>query len=143
MNNFNQLVMLTLVFALIVRHTTAQSKLVINGGVITITKGAALIIDNPNNTAITNIGEGYIQSEGASNNVVRAFGPGNGNTYKVPLRNRVNNFPLQFNAASGTGVNSQIVFRTYSTSNWKSSDYLPPGVTVLGKRSYFTRFKIN
>lgn len=143
MKNFNQWAIITLVFILIVKHTTSQAKLVINGGVITITKGAALIIDNPDNTAITNIGAGYIQSEGAGNNVVWTIGPGNGNIYTVPFGNSVNYFPLQFSAASGHGANGQIIFSTYPTANWKNSDYLLPGVNVLVQSSYFTGFKIN
>lgn len=106
-----------------------QAKLVVNGGVITITNGAALVIDNPDNTAITIIGSGYIQSEGIDNKIIWSIGPGNGNTYTVPFGNASNYLPLQFNAASGIGVNGKFIFSTYPTSTWKNSDYLPPGVT--------------
>ena len=143
MKNFNQRVMLTLVFTLIFKDTTAQSKLVINGGVITITKEAALNIDNPHYTAITNIDAGYIKSEGSGNNIVRTIGQGNGNAYIDPFGNSVNYFPLQFNAACGTGANGQIIVSTYSASNWKNSDYLSPGVIGHGQRIYLTGFKIN
>ena len=129
MKNIRQLIALILLLTLIARHATAQAKLIINGGVITITNGAALVIDNPDNTAITNTGSGYIQSEGAGNKVVWTIGPGNGNTYVIPFGNAANYFPLQFNAASGTGANGQIIFSTYPTPTWKNSDYLPPGVT--------------
>ena len=106
-----------------------QAKLVVNGGVITISNGASLVIDNPDNTAITIIGSGYIQSEGIDNKIIWSIGPGNGNTYTVPFGNAANYLPLQFNAASGIGANGQVVFSTYTTPTWKNSDYLPPGVT--------------
>ena len=106
-----------------------QAKLVVNGGVITISSGASLVIDNPDNTAITIIGSGYIQSEGIDNKIIWNIGPGNGNTYTVPFGNAANYLPLQFNAASGIGANGQVVFSTYTTPTWKNSDYLPPGVT--------------
>ena len=106
-----------------------QAKLVVNGGVITISNGASLVIDNPDNTAITIIGSGYIQSEGIDNKIIWNIGPGNGNTYTVPFGNAANYLPLQFNAASGIGANGQVVFSTYTTPTWKNSDYLPPGVT--------------
>ena len=117
------------------RHATAQAKLVINGAVITLTNGASLIIDNPDNTAITYNGSGYIQSEGVNNKVIWTIGPGNGNIYLIPFGNAANYFPLQFNAASGAGANGQIIFRTYPTPTWKNSDYLPPGVTNVNSNS--------
>ncbi len=46
-----------------------QAKLVVNGGVITITNGAALVIDNPDNTAITIIGSGSLLSNYESNKI--------------------------------------------------------------------------
>ena len=106
-----------------------QAKLVVNGGVITITNGAALVIDNPDNTAITNIGSGYIKSEGIDNKIIWSIGQGNGNKYVVPFGNAANYLPLQFNAASGIGVSGKFIFSTYPTPTWKNSDYLPPGVT--------------
>ena len=129
MKSFYKQAMLILLLSLITKCTIGQAKLVVNSGVITITNGAALVIDNPDNTAITIIGSGYIQSEGIDNKIIWSIGPGNGNTYTVPFGNAANYLPLQFNAASGIGVNGKFIFSTYPTPTWKNSDYLPPGVT--------------
>ncbi len=110
----------------------AQAKLVINGGVITINNGASLVIDNPDNMAITRTSAGYIVSEGASNNIYWTIGAGNGNTYLLPFGNTAGYFPLQFKAASGTG-SGHFVFSTYPTASWKNSDNLAPGVTNTNK----------
>ncbi|MEO6128557.1 MAG: T9SS type A sorting domain-containing protein [Ferruginibacter sp.] len=107
----------------------AQAKIVINGGIINISNGAVLIIDNPVNSAITYKGSGYIQSEGMNNRIIWNIGPGNGNIYLIPFGNAADYLPLQFNAASGIGSNGNISFSTYSTPTWKNSDFLPAGVT--------------
>ena len=131
MKNIHWPVILILALILLARHATAQTKLVVNGGVITLTNGASLVIDNPDNAAIAIIGSGYIQSEGIDNKIIWSIGPGNGNTYIVPFGNATNYLPLQFNAASGVGANGKIIFSTYPTATWKNSDDLPPGVTNL------------
>ncbi|HTE13250.1 MAG TPA: T9SS type A sorting domain-containing protein [Chitinophagaceae bacterium] len=120
------------VLTLTTLFAVAQAKLVINGGIITINNGAFLVIDNADNTAITRSGAGYIQSEGAGNQVVWAIGDGNGNAYLVPFGNAAGYFPLQCSAASGTG-NGRLIFSTYSTATWKNSDNLPPGVANTNK----------
>jgi len=111
----------------------AQAKLVINGGVITINNGASLVIDNPDNTAITRNSSGYILSEGANNKIDWTIGAGNGNTYLFPFGNANGYLPLQFKAASGTGINGHFICSTYPIVNWKNSDNLPPGVTNANK----------
>ncbi|HTE32049.1 MAG TPA: T9SS type A sorting domain-containing protein [Chryseolinea sp.] len=109
----------------------AQAKLVINGGIISITNGASLVIGNPDNTAITRTGSGYIQSEAAGNKVIWDIGPGNGNVYLLPWGNTANYFPVQFTATSGIGAGGRFVFSTYATPTWKNSDNLPPGVSNI------------
>lgn len=109
----------------------AQAKLVMNGGIINITNGGVLLIENPDNTAITYNGSGYIQSEGMGNQVVWNIGAGNGNIYLIPFGNAIDYLPIKFNAASGTGANGRIIFSTYPTPTWKNSDYLPNGVTNI------------
>lgn len=128
MKNIKQQLSLLTVFLLTSLLTMAQARLVINGGVITIDNGASFIIDNPDNTAITFNGTGYIQSEGAGNQIIWSIGAGNGGNYLIPFGNNTRYFPLQFSAASGTG-SGQIIFSTYPTATWKNSDFLPPGVT--------------
>ncbi len=112
--------------------TVAQAKLVINGGVINITNGAVLVIDNPDNTAITRNSAGYIRSEAAGNSIVWSIGAGNGNAYVIPFGNAAGYSPVQFKATSGTG-NGKFIFSTYPTATWKNSDNLPPGVTNMNK----------
>lgn len=134
--------MLLVLFSLVTLVAKAQAKLVINGGVVNITNGASLIIDNPDNTAIIYNGTGYIQSEGVDNIVIWNIGAGNGNSYRVPFGNAVNNFPLQFNAASGTGTSGQLVLSTYPTVTWKNSDFLPPGVANMNRNGTDNSSKI-
>jgi hypothetical protein len=105
-----------------------QARLVINGGIISINNGAALVIDNPDNDAITTTGVGYIFSEAANNRVIWSVGEGGAGAYLVPFGNASGKLPLQFNASSGS-ANGRIEFSTYRTATWKNSDYLPPGVT--------------
>jgi hypothetical protein len=46
-----------------------HASLIINGGIINITNGAKLVVDNSDNSAIIQTGSGYIQSEGASDDL--------------------------------------------------------------------------
>jgi Secretion system C-terminal sorting domain len=110
-----------------------QAKLVINGGIISINNGAVLVIDNPDNTAISRNGSGYIKSEGEGNKIIWTIGAGNGNVYLIPFGNAAGYLPLQFKAASGTGNNGQFIFSTYPTASWKNSDNLPAGVTNVNR----------
>lgn len=112
-------------------HGSTQAKIIINGGIINITNGCKLVVDNPDNNAIIQIGYGYIQSEGASNEIVWTVGTGNGNSYVIPFGNSANYLPISFQAASGSDVAGKIIFSTYATPTWKNSDYLPPGVTDI------------
>ena len=107
----------------------AQAKLVLNGGILNISNGAVLVIDNPDNSAITYNGSGYIQSEGGNNRVIWNIGPGNGNTYLIPFGNTSDFLPVKFNAVIGVGTSGSIVFSTYPTPTWKNSDFLSAGVT--------------
>jgi len=97
--------------------------------------GAALVIDNADNAAISQTGSGYIQSEGATNRVIWTIGAGNSGNYVVPFGNAATFLPLRFSAASGSGATGQIVFSTYPTATWKNSDFLPPGVTNVNAGS--------
>jgi hypothetical protein len=132
---FSMRSILLLLFFVPALFTSAQAKLVINGSVLNIINGAALVIDNPDNTAIIQTGSGFIQSEGASNRVIWTIGTGNGNNYLVPFGNSTNYLPISFNAASGSNVSGKIIFSTYPTPTWKNSDYLPPGVTNVNNGS--------
>ncbi|MGZ8525256.1 MAG: T9SS type A sorting domain-containing protein [Chitinophagaceae bacterium] len=108
----------------------SQARLIINGGIIFINNGAALVIDNPVNTAISQTGTGYIVSEGINNRVIWSVGAGNAATYLIPFGHASGYLPLRFSAASGS-ANGRIVFSTYRTPTWKNSEYLPPGITNI------------
>lgn len=120
----------------------AQAKLIINGGAIQLKNGAALIIDNPDNTAITSIAGGYIQSEEETNRVIWIIGSGGGNTYTIPFGNPANLLTLSFTAVNGAGIIGQIICSTYPTPTWKNSDFLPAGVTNVNSNGNDNSAKI-
>lgn len=120
----------------------AQAKLVLNGGIVTITDSAALLIDNPDYTAITRNASGYIRSEGPNNRVVWSIGSGSGNNYLVPFGDAAGYLPLSFTATAGSGTPGQIIFSTYATPTWKNSDNLPPGVTSLSSNGVDNSAKV-
>ena len=51
-----------------------QSRVVINGGIVSMNNGVILMIDNPDNTAISQTGSGYISSEGINNRIIWSVG---------------------------------------------------------------------
>jgi hypothetical protein len=122
-------ILLILSMLLIFLSGHSQAKIILNGGIINITNGAVLVVDNPDNTAIIQTGSGYIKSEGASNRIIWTIGTGNGNNYLVPFGNASNYLPLNFKAAFGSDASGKFIFSTYPTATWKNSDYLPPGVS--------------
>ncbi len=123
-----------LVFACLctARVVSGQAKLVINGAVISLQNNVSLVIDNPDNTAISRSGSGYIRSEGAGNQVIWSVGAGNGNTYLVPFGSGTDYLPLSFHASGGAPT-GKIIFSTYPTPTWKNSDDLPPGVLNVNR----------
>lgn len=109
-----------------------QASLVINGGIINLTNGGKLVVDNPDNNAIIQTGSGYIQSEGTSNEIVWSIGAGNGNNYVIPFGHGADYLPVSFQASAGS-ASGKFIFSTYATPTWKNSDYLPPGVTNVNR----------
>ncbi|NNM15942.1 MAG: T9SS type A sorting domain-containing protein [Bacteroidia bacterium] len=94
----------------------AQGSLVLNGGVITLSNGAKLVIDNPaSNGIISN--SGHIVSEAESNQVIWNIGNATG-TYVVPWGNTTGNvFPLSVTTFPGAiETNGAFHFSTYNTS---------------------------
>src|SRR5450631_1840123 len=121
--------LLTNLLILAVSAALGQARLVINnGGILVLNGGVNLLIDNPDNMAITRIGTGYIASEDVNNLVIWTIGAGNGNSYLVPFGTASSYMPLSF-TASGGSPDGHFLFSTYPTSSWKNSDDLPPGVT--------------
>jgi len=108
-------------------RVTGQAQLVMNGGVINITQGAYLVIDNPAPNAIT-INSGFIVSEGENNNVKWNIGITTG-TYTIPWSYSGSYIPLTFTKTAGTG-SGYFLFSTYHTSA-QNSTLLPSGVTNI------------
>src|SRR6185369_11493825 len=78
-----------------------QTNLVLNGGVVNITQGAYLVIDNPAANAITR-NSGYITSEG-ENNVIKWNIGTTAATYTIPWGYSSSYIPLTYTTASVTG----------------------------------------
>ena len=119
-----------------------QAKLVINGGVVTISNGASLVVDNADNAAIVYNGTGYIDCGGVADQLIWTTGPGNAQVYTLPFGNAAGLFPLQFSAAGGTGAAGRLVFGTFRTPTWKNSDFLPPGVTNVNRAGFDNSAKV-
>ncbi|HWK07750.1 MAG TPA: T9SS type A sorting domain-containing protein [Puia sp.] len=126
-----RVILLIALFATSRSAASAQASLVINGAAVTLTNNASLVVGNPASTAIRRLGTGYIQSEGAGNQVVWAIGAGDGKTYTVPFGNATGYWPVQFTAASGMGSAGTMVLSTFPTPGAGNSDDLPPGVTNM------------
>jgi|GEM_PF-1657705 len=101
-----------------------QASLVLNGGVVNITQGAYLVVDNPAANAITR-NSGYITSEGENNRIKWNIGT-TAATYTVPWGYSASYIPLTFTTASATG-SGYFLFSTYHTG-WQNSAQLPTGV---------------
>jgi hypothetical protein len=117
-----------LVCLLSMHSSFGQSRLVLNGGIISIHNNAYLVINNPDVTSIQRYA-GYIVSEGENNRIKWNLGTAFGN-YTVPFGYNNVYLPVTFSKTPGTGSGA-IVFSTYHTG-WKNSDFLPTGVTHFG-----------
>ena len=93
----------------------AQASLVLNGGVITISNGAKLLIDNPAVNGINHIA-GHIVSEGENNQVIWNIGNASG-TYIIPWGTITGTpFYLYVLVEPGAnGINGSFEFSTYGT----------------------------
>ncbi|MDX5346134.1 MAG: T9SS type A sorting domain-containing protein, partial [Hymenobacteraceae bacterium] len=109
---------------------SAQTKLVLNGGIINIQERAALVVTNPSADAISRTG-GHIISEGENNELVWHIGETNG-YYTIPWGVGSNQYiPFSFKKSGGTG-SGVYTFSTYSTGGQISSS-LPGPITQLQK----------
>lgn len=103
----------------------SQSRLILNGAKINISKGASLVINNSASNAITRY-NGFIISEGENNKIKWCIGNATG-SYIVPLGYQSEYIPVSFTKAAGTG-NGYFVFSSYHTA-WNNSAFLPTGVS--------------
>ncbi len=105
--------------------SNAQSRLVLNGGIITIAQGAYVVIDNPNANAITRT-TGHIISEGSDNQIKWNISTTTG-AYTIPWGYGSTSYiPLTFTKTAGVGA-GYFLFSTYHTT--PDNAQLPPGVT--------------
>jgi hypothetical protein len=121
-------ILLLFLSVLTVCSSNGQSRLVLNGGIMTMSNDVFLVVDNPATNGITR-NSGHIISEGQNNrlkwNIANTTG-----TYIVPWGYGTSSYlPLTFTKAAGTGAGS-FIFSTYHTS-WLNSAALPAGVTGL------------
>lgn len=106
----------------------AQTRLVLNGGLITISPGTYLVVDNPAANAITH-NSGHIISESENSRIWWNIGTTTG-TYTVPWGYSTTDYiPLTFTKTAGTG-SGHFLFSTYHTG-WQNSAQLPTGVANI------------
>lgn len=106
--------------------SSAQGRLVLNGGKINITNGAVLVVSNPAANAITRT-SGHIISEGENNRVRWNIGTTAG-TYTLPWGSgNTNYFPLTFTTSAANGAGFFDFATTLSAA--ENSTSLPTGVT--------------
>ena len=110
----------------------AQTRLVLNGGMINLSQGAYLVIDNASANAITR-NSGHIISEGENNSIKWSIGTTTG-TYSIPWGfGSTDYIPLTFTKTAGTG-SGYFLFSTYHTT-WNNIAQLPTGVTNINGAS--------
>ena len=106
---------------------SAQGRLILNGGKVTLANGATVVIDNPATNAITRT-SGHIISEG-ENNIVQWNMRTTAGTYTIPWGYGSSNYiPLTFTMTAGTG-SGRFKFSTYHTTS--NNSVRPAGVTNL------------
>ena len=114
----------------------AQSRLVLNGGIITMSNSAYLVVDNPATNAITR-NSGHIISEG-ENNIVRWNIANTTGTYTVPFGYGSSNYlPLSFVKTAGTGAGYFFIF---NLSYGMAEQCKPPGRDNVVQRCHRRQF---
>ena len=123
------LIYLNILAGILVNTTFAQGRLILNnGGIVNITNGAFVVIDNSNPNAITRNTSGHIISEGKFNRVKWNIGNTAGN-YEVPFGIGTSEYlPVSF-TTSGASASGSLIFAMYPVGSWLNSANLPPGVT--------------
>jgi hypothetical protein len=107
---------------------SAQGRLILNGGKVTLANGATVVIDNPASNAITRTTSGHIISEG-ENNILQWNIRTTTGTYTIPWGYGSSNYiPLTFTKTAGTG-SGRFKFSTYHTTS--NNSVRPTGVTNL------------
>ncbi len=122
----NKILLLFLLSVLTAGNSNGQAKLVLNGGVMTMSNDVYLVVDNSASDAITR-NSGHIISESENNLLKWNIGTTTG-TFTVPWGyGSANYLPVTFTKTAGTGAGS-FLFSTYHTG-WQNSASLPAGIT--------------
>jgi hypothetical protein len=118
------------IIAIITLQSYSQARINLNnGGLINITNGAFLVIDNPNPNAITRTTSGHIISEGQFNRVKWNIGTTAG-TYVIPFGIGTSTYlPVTLSASGASGATGSLIFSMYPVGSWLNSSNLPTGVT--------------
>lgn len=120
------LVALCFLFLITADNAFAQTRLILNGGHITLNQNVYLVIDNPASNAITRT-SGHIISEGENNILKWTIGTTTG-TYTIPWGKGASDYiPMSFTKTAGAGAGS-FLFSTYNTPLLNSSQ-LPTTVS--------------
>jgi hypothetical protein len=106
----------------------SQARLVLNGGLINVSPGTFLVIDNPAANAITR-NSGHIIGESETANIRWNMGTSVGN-YVIPWGYGATDYiPVSFSKSAGSG-SGYFLFSTYHTP-WNNISQLPAGVINL------------
>ncbi|MCC6584300.1 MAG: hypothetical protein IT271_11410, partial [Chitinophagales bacterium] len=119
-----------LLFIALVSDCLAQARLILNnGGIVNITNGAFMVIDNPATNAITRNTSGHIISEDEFNRVKWNIGTTAG-SYVVPFGiGAAEYLPVSFTTSGAAGASGNLTFAMYPVGSWQNTANLPAGVT--------------
>ena len=119
-----------LFFSAVACNCFSQARVILNnGGIINITNGAFVVIDNPATNAITRNTSGHIISEGEFNRVKWNIGTTTG-SYVVPFGiGAAEYLPVSFTSSGAAGATGNLTFAMYPVGSWLNTANLPTGVT--------------
>ena len=119
-----------LFFSAVACNCFSQARVILNnGGIINITNGAFVVIDNPATNAITRNTSGHIISECEFNSVKWNIGTTTG-SYVVPFGiGAAEYLPVSFTSSGAAGATGNLTFAMYPVGSWLNTANLPTGVT--------------
>lgn len=119
-----------LFFFVLVTDCFAQARLILNnGGIVNITNGAFVVVDNPATNAITRNTSGHIISEGEFNRLKWNIGTTAG-SYVIPFGiGAAEYLPVSFTTSGAAGASGNLTLTMYPVGSWQNTTNLPTGVT--------------
>ena len=106
----------------------AQYSLQLTGGVVTLSNGACIIVDQPDQLGIQRT-SGYIQSELETNRVIWTMNNSTG-SFTIPFGVGADYIPFTFQVTAAGSVTGRLVASTYRTPSTNTP--FPTGVVNLG-----------